>query len=248
MIGDFLSILSLLPKNFIVMHMRIGTLVVNIYQVKIIQFFLSLEGDVIFHRPKKFSPTKADKAFSELLKWSSSIDAEKNIAANDIISFANKTFRKEDPLFFETLPRLLESISSQLRGCMNSAFMASDDTTTIYVASGMFRAAQGTFMWKRSKFAVMLLKTLLSQSNVTITSRFQMLEQQSGNFLERKLIFETELAAYVDLQVARNAHCFISAHCPSSFSYTVQRLKELDQGILVSMIDSPNLTYKEFFF
>jgi hypothetical protein len=54
---------------------------------------------------------------------------------------------------------------------------------------------------------------------------------------------QPEQAALVDMMIGRASACFVSAHCPSSFSYMVQRMRQLDLGQVVRY---PEITTKLF--
>lgn len=203
---------------------------------------------MIFHKPNKFSMEKSKASWNALESWSKRFATERNISLDDIVNYANVTFRLADPLFFESLPKFMEWTASQfhqLHSIHRKKLMRSEELV-VYVASGIFRATHGSFMWDRSRFALMLLNRLIPHAR--ITSRYDLLEASKRGDSDKEKILETELGAYVDLEVARTSTFFIPAHCGSSFSYTVQRLKELDKRIFESQIGSPNLSFKEFFF
>jgi hypothetical protein len=212
---------------------------------KICLRYLYAEGDVVFYRPKKFSTEKAILSLNSLISWSTRASNEYQIDMHEIVRYANTTFRVADPLFFESIPQIADWLTSQVyrHKLPEVSTQLQKEQFAVYVASGMFRASEGSFLWYRNKFALMLLRALFPSPSLRITTRYSLLEEHHQNN-----ILETELAAYIDLEVARRADYFVPAHCPSSFSYTVQRLKELDRGISQSQIGHPNLSYREFFF
>lgn len=71
------------------------------------------------------------------------------------------------------------------------------------------------------------------------------LRKTSEKYLSSSLNAEQE--AYIDFEVSRAAAVFLPAHARSSFSYLVQRLRELDRNVTSSTISKPNTAFRAFF-
>lgn len=99
----------------------------------------------------------------------------------------------------------------------------------------------------RSKIVKSVLKELGFKSIYTKSDLFISAEKHQS--FPSDIIFNLypELDAYIDLEIARRSTCFIPAHIASSFSYFIQRLRELDNGIELSKIGSPHARFKAFF-
>jgi len=143
----------------------------------------------------------------------------------DVIFNSNSS----DQEFYKQLPQVIAAFKESK--CMGKKL----NTTAIYVASGAFNGLLNSFSRQRE----LLIRSAINK----LGFRFV--------YSRANIIFQNlpaELGAYVDLLVARRGNCFVSAHVPSSFSYTAQRMKELDAGITDTLIKSPNRRYSSYFF
>jgi len=137
-----------------------------------------------------------------------------------------------DPEFYKELPLIVAAVKESI--CIKKV----PNTTVIYIASGAFNAPMNSYSRQRE----LCIRSAITQLGFrNIYSRANILSLTNDTL-------PAELGAYVDLLVARRGKCFVSAHVPSSFSYTAQRMKELDTGIIDTLIMAPNRRYSSYFF
>ncbi len=159
----------------------------------------------------------------------------------------------------------------------NESVNAASSLPPLYVASGIFRSGSKSFLQRRSRLIIDILQNigfprvhtrfeLLESGAIGGGKQQQMYTGPGNNDIDRTysheqingfnnnatakkmVLLDTELAAYVDLEVAKRAKCFIPAHMSSSFSYMVQRLVELDRGQMFTDVQPPHRQFRNFFF
>ena len=151
--------------------------------------------------------------------------------------FQNHSTGHEDPKFSAALPNVIGTIKNSY--CILGNYISANGT--IYIASGAFSGKDYSLSKQRElTMRRRILNDISSTLNIVSSRQFLSAAQNE--------LFPAELFAYIDLEIARRSVCFIPAHVPSSFSYTAQRMKELDAGIFQTRIASPNRRYSSYFF
>ena len=154
----------------------------------------------------------------------------------DVIFRDNEFLNNSDPKFSMALHNIIATIKNS--NCLLGNYTSSLNGT-IYIASGVFSGKE----YSLSKSRELVMRRILKDIGfVNVVSSRQFLSVAQNELLP------VELFAYIDLEIARRSVCFIPAHVPSSFSYTAQRIKELDAGIFHTKIASPNRRYSSYFF
>eukprot|EP01035_Chromulina_nebulosa_P025352 gene25352-33087_t len=154
----------------------------------------------------------------------------------DVIFREDVFLNNTDPKFSMALPKIIATIKHSNCLLRNNT---SSLNGTIYIASGVFSGKE----YSLSKSRELTMRRILNEIGfVNVVSSRQFLSVAQNE------LFPAEYFAYIDLEIARRSDCFIPAHVPSSFSYTAQRIKELDAGIFHTKISSPNRRYSSYFF
>lgn len=180
----------------------------------------------------------------------------------------NDLWGNDNAKFIDQLELALKHIhaSSCFQAVSNDSTGRYIDPPPLYISSGIFKLSTSDILSAnphpklRSK-ATKALQQLQIHGFNQLYFRDQQMISLFSNITNNPAIRDTigdpllysrflpEEIAYIDLMVSRSAHCFINAHIGSSFSYFIDRMRYLDQGIPLGgdKINEENFGKSSFF-